>query len=66
MATRSQGQWWRRRMAGLVALLCAAGVLAAAAPQEQRFATAEFLPYIDRTAPEGGYYPALVTRVLAH
>lgn len=65
MATRSQGQWWRR-MAGLAALLCTAGVLAAAAPPEQRFATSEFLPYIDRTAPEGGYYPALVTRVLAH
>lgn len=35
------------------------------APPIQRFATAEFLPYIDRTAPEGGYYPALVARVLA-
>ena len=33
-------------MAGLAALLCSAGVLAGAAPPEQRFATAEFLPYI--------------------
>lgn len=32
----------------------------------QRFATAEFLPYIDARAPEGGYYPALIRRVLAH
>lgn len=32
----------------------------------QRFATAEFLPYIDARAPEGGFYPALIRRVLAH
>lgn len=52
-------------MAGLAALLCAVG-FPAPVVGEQRFATAEFLPYIDRSAPEGGYYPALVARVLAH
>ena len=65
MATRARRQrWWRT--AGLVILGLAAGVHASAASPEQRFATAEFLPYIDRSAPEGGYYPALVARVLAH
>jgi len=56
-----------RRWVALALLLVpmAAGAVAPEAPV-QRFATAEFLPYIDRSAPEGGYYPALVSRVLAH
>lgn len=64
MGTHLQLQrwWWT---AGLAGLLCLVG-LPAHAIVEQRFATAELLPYIDRTAPEGGYYPALVSRVLAH
>lgn len=45
----------------LVAWLPAVGLAA----EVQRFATESFLPYIDATAPEGGYYPALVRRVMA-
>jgi polar amino acid transport system substrate-binding protein len=74
--TRKPGPWARQTLLATLAL-AAAGVATAQpatastppAPLEhsvQRFATAEFLPYIDRTAPEGGYYKALLRRVLAH
>lgn len=58
------------RLGVIAFLLALAGGAAAAAPAEgaevQRFATAEFLPYVDLRTPEGGFYPALVRRVLAH
>lgn len=61
-----------RRCAFLVGVVMAAlgaalpSAVAARNAEIQRFATAEFPPYVDRSAPEGGYYPALIRRVLAH
>lgn len=58
------------RLGLLVIFLLLTGKTAAAAPAEDaevmRFATAEFLPYVDLRTPEGGFYPALIRRVLAH
>jgi polar amino acid transport system substrate-binding protein len=54
------------RVARLLILMVALqAVCALAAENVQRLATDEFLPYIDRSQPEGGYYPALISRVLA-
>lgn len=50
----------------MLAALWVAPAAAVPSADVQRFATAEFPPYIDRSAPEGGYYPALIRRVLAH
>ncbi|GIX37813.1 MAG: hypothetical protein KatS3mg127_1052 [Silanimonas sp.] len=54
---------------GVIALLLALAGGGAAAPADgaevQRFATGEFLPYIDLRTAEGGFYPALIRRVLA-
>ncbi len=54
------------RVARLLILMVALhAACAVAAEKVQRLATDEFLPYIDRSQPEGGYYPALISRVLA-
>ncbi len=49
----------------LILIAALQAVCALAAEKVQRLATDEFLPYIDRSQPEGGYYPALISRVLA-
>jgi polar amino acid transport system substrate-binding protein len=59
-------RWRALRLVAAALLAFSASTVAAAEATVQRFATAEFLPYIDAQAPEGGYYPALVRRVLAH
>lgn len=58
-----------RRLLVLFLLLLAEGAGPALAQggerPVQRFATGEFLPYIDLRTAEGGFYPALIRRVLA-